>query len=133
MPQPDAVKSMAQAYTVAWNSGDPHKVASFYAEGAGIIINNGDPHMGNDAMVAMAASFFAAVPDLELTCDELRVAGDHAVFVWTFTGHDSETKNPLNVHGWEEWDLTETPHIKASRGWFDADDYARQIAGDAPQ
>ena len=30
--------------------------------------------------------------------------------------------------GWEEWDLDADLKVKASRGWFDADDYARQTA-----
>ena len=77
----------------------------------------------------MAAGFFADVPDLSLTCDEIRVAGDHAVFVWTFTGHDAGTGNGLRVRGWEEWDLGADMKVSASRGWFDAEDYARQVEG----
>ncbi|KMW57309.1 hypothetical protein AIOL_002270 [Candidatus Rhodobacter oscarellae] len=127
---PQAIERMSADYTEAWNSGDPAKVASFYAPDAGIVINKGDPHMGTAAMQAMVAGFYAAVPDLELTCDGVLVAGDHAVFQWTFTGHDTETKNPLRVSGWEEWDLGPDLKVKASRGWFDAEDYARQIAGE---
>jgi hypothetical protein len=33
------------------------------------------------------------------------------------------------VVGWEDWDLDENSNVNASRGWFDADDYARQTAG----
>ncbi|MFK7944263.1 MAG: nuclear transport factor 2 family protein [Paracoccaceae bacterium] len=124
-----AVSQMARDYTTAWNSGDPAQVASFYASDGQIIINRGDPHKGTEAMTAMAANFYADVPDLSLTCDELRVSGTHAVFVWTFTGHDANTGNPLKVPGWEEWDLDENLKVKSSFGWFDADDYARQVAG----
>ncbi len=53
-------------------------------------------------------------------------AGSHAVYVWTQTGHHSQTGNPLKVHGWEEWDLGDDLKVKASRGWFDAEEYARQ-------
>ena len=77
----------------------------------------------------MSAGFHADVPDLALTCDDIRHAGDHAVFVWTFTGHDANTGNPLTVHGWEEWELGGDLKVKASLGWFDADDYARQVEG----
>jgi len=59
----------------------------------------------------------------------IRCAGSHAVYVWTFTGHDAKTGNPVKVHGWEEWDLGDDLQVKSSRGWYDADDYARQGAG----
>jgi hypothetical protein len=52
------------------------------------------------------------------------------VYLWTFTGHDSETKNPLKVSGWEEWELDGQGKITYSLGWYDAEDYARQISGD---
>ena len=38
------------------------------------------------------------------------------------------TKNPLHIVGWEEWDIDAEWKIIASRGWFDAVDYARQVA-----
>ena len=50
------------------------------------------------------------------------------MFLWTFTGHYSGNNNPLKVQGWEEWDLADDLSIDASRGWFDAEDYARQLA-----
>lgn len=46
--------------------------------------------------------------------------------LWTFTGTHSATKHPLRVTGWEEWDLDSSGLISQSRGWFDADDYARR-------
>jgi hypothetical protein len=47
--------------------------------------------------------------------------------LWTFTGHHAGTKAPLTVIGWEEWDLDADQKVKASRGWFDGDDYVRQV------
>jgi uncharacterized protein (TIGR02246 family) len=70
----------------AWNSGSAEAVASFYAETGGIVINRGTPWKGRAGVQAMAEGFFADVPDLNLTCDGLRVAGDHVVYLWTFTG-----------------------------------------------
>ena len=75
----------------------------------------------------MAAGFFADVPDLSLTCDGIRVAGDHVVYLWTFTGHHSGTRAPLRIAGWEEWDFDTDNNISASRGWYDAAYYARQV------
>jgi hypothetical protein len=35
----------------------------------------------------------------------------------------------LTVVGWEEWDVDPENRVTSSRGWFDADEYARQSAG----
>ena len=123
------VMDIAEAYTAAWNSGSPEAIAEFYAKDGRIVINRGEPWKGRTGIAEMAAGFFADVPDLALVCDKVRCAGDHVVFLWTFTGTHSETQNSLNVSGWEEWNLDEDLKVTASRGWFDANDYERQIAG----
>ena len=123
-----AVADVAKAYTAAWNSGSPEAVAASYALDGRIVINGGEPWEGRARVAAMAAGFFADVPDLALSCDGVRRAGDHVVYLWTFTGTHSGTKNPLKISGWEEWDLDAEHKVKASRGWFDAADYARQAA-----
>lgn len=74
----------------------------------------------------MAAGFYRDVPDLPLTCDDLRTSGTHLLFLWAFTGHAAETGNPLEIHGWEEWDLNENFVVQASRGWFDAVAFQQQ-------
>ncbi len=123
------IAAIATAYTGAWNSGSAEAVASFYALDGRIVINRGTPWEGRAGIAAMASGFFADVPDLSLTCDGLCVAGDHVAYLWTFTGHHAQTRNPLRITGWEEWDLDATGKVIASRGWYDAADYARQVAG----
>jgi len=123
------ISAIAKAYTAAWNSKSAEAVASFYAEDGEIIINRGASWAGGAGVAEMASGFYADVPDLQLTCDDIRLAGDHAVYVWTFTGHDAKTGNPLKIRGWEEWARAPDSKVQASRGWFDADDYARQVAG----
>ncbi len=124
-----ALAAMARSYTDAWNTLDPAAVAAHYAPDGQIIINNGTPWTGRDGIAAMAAGFYADVPDLTLACDDIRLAGTHAVYVWTFTGHHSGTKRPLKIHGCEEWEMTEDLTVKSSRGWYDAADYAVQVGG----
>lgn len=119
-------KQIAKAYTAAWNSGSAEAVAAFYAKDGRIVINRGEPWEGRARVAEMAAGFFADVPDLKLVCDELRCAGDHVVYLWTFTGTHSGTKNPLRIVGWEEWDMNADYKVKASRGWYDANEYKRQ-------
>jgi hypothetical protein len=79
----------------------------------------------------MAAGFYADIPDLSLTCDGTRVAGDHVVYLWTFTGTHAATKRRVSVSGWEEWELDATRKVSSSLGWYDAEDYARQTTGSA--
>jgi uncharacterized protein (TIGR02246 family) len=126
---PKKARQMADGYTAAWNCGSAQAVAGFYAKDGGIVINRGEPWQGRDRVAQMAAGFFSDVPDLKLICDGLRCAGDHVVYLWTFTGTHAGTKKPLRVSGWEEWDLDADHKVKASRGWYDADDYARQTGG----
>lgn len=122
-------QTLADAYTAAWNTGNPEAVAAFFAEDGQIVINAGAPWRGRSGVAAMAAGFFADVPDLSLTCDGLRVAGAHVAYLWTFTGTHSGSGAPLKISGWEEWDLDAQDRIAASRGWFDVADYTRQAAG----
>lgn len=126
---PERMWKVAEAYTAAWNSGSAEAVASFYAPDGRIVINRGDSWEGRAGVAMMAAGFYADVPDLSLVCDGLRIAGDHVVFLWTFTGTHSATGNPLRVVGWEEWNVDADLGVRSSLGWYDADDYARQAAG----
>lgn len=124
-----AVAAMAADYTAAWNSKSAEAVASFFAENGEIIINNGEPWTGRARVRDMASGFYADVPDLTLTCDDVRCSGSHVIFVWTFRGHDAGTGNPLEIRGWEEWELGDDLRVRASRGWFDAGEFGRQVEG----
>mgnify|MGYP001803464442 CR=1 FL=1 len=99
----DHAAEMAADYTAAWNSGSAEA-----GNGGGVLRRRSRS---------------------PLTCDSFRRSGDHALFVWTFTGHYAANKAPLKVHGWEEWELDHDLKVTASRGWFDAVDYERQTAG----
>lgn len=126
---PARIRSIAAAYQEAWNSGLPARVANCYAEAGRITINRGTPWQGRAKVAEMAAGFYADVEDMTVLLDDLRIAGFHVAFIWTFTGRHAGTGNALNVKGWEEWDLDAEGKIAASLGWYDAADYARQVAG----
>jgi uncharacterized protein (TIGR02246 family) len=123
------ITRIAENYEAAWNSGDPTRVAACYAQNGNIVINRGAPWQGQARIAEMAAGFYADVNDMRVILDDLRVAGDHVAFIWTFTGKHAVTGNMLDVKGWEEWDLDADGLIAESRGWFDADDYSRQVSG----
>lgn len=124
--EPSEIGAIAAAYTAAWNTGRPEAVAAFFTLDGCIVINGGTPWTGRAGVRDMAAGFFADVPDLSLVCDGVRSAGRHALYLWTFTGAHAASQNRLKVVGWEEWDLEASGLVSLSRGWFDADSYARQ-------
>lgn len=112
------IKAVADAYTAAWNSGSADAVAEFHVPNGGIVINRGQPWEERPGVAAMAAGFYAAVPGLHLVCDGLRAADDHVVYLWTYTGTDAVTGQPVRVSGWEEWDVDEDLKVTSSRGWY---------------
>jgi uncharacterized protein (TIGR02246 family) len=123
------IRRLADGYTAAWNSGSAEAVSMFYAKTGRIVINRGAPWEGRHGVAKMAAGFFADIPDLALVCDGVRVAANHVVYLWTFTGTHAASGRAVRVSGWEEWDLDADNKVEASLGWFDVDDYARQTTG----
>jgi uncharacterized protein (TIGR02246 family) len=122
------IAAIAARYTAAWNSGRPEAVAEHYASDGGITINGGPLWPGRTGVTEMAAGFLADIPDMVLRCDGVRAAGLTAIYLWTFTGTHAASGKPVSVAGWEAWDLNDAGQIAASRGWFDAEDYARQTS-----
>jgi len=112
----------------AWNSSSPEKVAKTYATDACFIINRGEPMNGRIEIAAMVAGFMSEFPDMVLKCDTVMIANDHMIYAWTFEGHHIETENFVSIKGWEEWDLDENKQVRSSLGWYDAQEYERQVA-----
>lgn len=117
---------LADAYTAAWNTGKPDAVAAFFAPEGSITINAGEPWLGRGGVAAMATGFMTDIPDLRLVNDGVRSAGNHHVYLWTFSGTHAASGKRVKVSGWEEWDIASGGLIAISRGWFDADDYQNQ-------
>jgi len=121
----------ATDYAKAWCSKDPEAVAAHYSPQGEITINRGEALAGRAAIAEMATGFHAEFPDLVIYCDDIRTAGDHAVFAWTLEGHHVKTGNHVKLGGWEEWELDDGMLVRTSKGWFDAKDYEAQIQGAA--
>jgi uncharacterized protein (TIGR02246 family) len=122
-----SIQQVAEDYAKAWSSGDAEQVAAFYRPNGRITINRGDPIIGRDALLEMISGFHSEFPGMVLTVDNLRTAGNHVMFGWLLEGKHVETGNQVSVPGWEEWDLDEDLKVETSLGWFDAEDYERQI------
>lgn len=125
----DIVQTLATEYASAWSSGDPAAVAGFFIADGQMSINQGDTSVGAQAIIDLVAGFYTEFPDLDVRCDLMRCAGQHAVFVWTLEGHHAQSNNHVVVGGWSDWELDDDMKVRKSSGWFDEADYQRQIDG----
>ena len=130
-PDPEQLRVFANDYTAAWCSMDPEGVAAHYAPDGSLAINGGPPAVGRDALAAVAASFYEALPDMQVLFRDLVVDADRIEYHWTFTGTNTGpggTGNAVRVDGFESWTIDEDGLIAASVGSYDAEEYARQLA-----
>jgi hypothetical protein len=130
-PDPEQLRGFAEGYTAAWCSMDPAAVAAHYAPEGSLAINGGTPAIGRDALTAVAASFYEALPDMQVLLRDLVVDGDRIEYHWTFTGTNTGpggTGNAVCVDGFESWTISPDGLIAASIGSYDADEYTRQLA-----
>jgi len=61
----------AKRYAKAWCSQSPESVASFFAEGGSLSVNDDTPAVGRAAITEVARGFMTAFPDMVVTMDEL--------------------------------------------------------------
>jgi len=128
---PERLRGFAEDYTAAWCSMDPAEVAAHFTPSGSLAINGGPPAVGRDALTAVAASFYEALPDMQVYFRDLVVDGDRIEYHWTFTGTNTGpggTGNAVRVDGFEAWTIGEDGLIGSSIGSYDAQEYARQLA-----
>ena len=129
IPDIKTARQIADEHCAAWTSHSPEDVANRYSEVTNFAMNWGDAMTTRKEIVEMAAGFMADFPDLVLTCDTVLVADHHIVYAWTFEGHHAESKKLVRFSGWEEWDMDDHLKVTKSLGWYDAEDYNRQVEG----
>jgi uncharacterized protein (TIGR02246 family) len=132
---PDRLRGFAESYTEAWCSGDPGRVAAYYAPEGSLTINDGDPFVGRDAITGAARSFMDAFPDLHVLMDDLRVGDEGAEYDWTLVGTNTGpggTGQRVRIGGFEQWTIGDDGLIAASLGHFDEAEYARQLEHGSP-
>ena len=127
---PVALRRFAEAYTAAWCSLDPDRVAAHFGPDGSLTINEGSPAVGRDAISAAARSFYTALPDIRVFMDDLVVKGEKIEYHWTFTGTNNGsggTGNAVRISGYEEWTIGDDGLIAASSGHYDQAEYDRQL------
>ena len=130
-PDRRQLRAFAERYTAAWCSMDPRRVAEHYAPEGRLTINDGPPSVGRDAITETARSFYVALPDMQVHMNDLVVDDERIEYHWTFTGTNTGpggTGNAVRVTGYEAWKISDEGLIAASRGHYDAAEYARQLA-----
>ena len=128
----DQMVEFGQKYTDAWNSKQPEKMASFYAEDGILTVNNGTPAVGRKQLAETAQSYMEAFPDMELTMDSLTVENGTYRYYWTFKGTNNGpngTGNKVDFSGFEEWTMNDQGFVQKSMGTYNAEDYQRQLEG----
>jgi nuclear transport factor 2 (NTF2) superfamily protein len=126
----DRVRSFAERYTAAWGSGDPQKVAAFFAENGSLRVNDDEPSVGREAIAELAQGFMTALPDMVLLFDGLEGRGEKVRFYWTLEATNSGpdgTGHRVRVSGHETWRLDREGLIAESQGSFPSAEYERQL------
>ncbi len=128
----DKMVEFGQKYTDAWNSKQPEKMASSYAEDGMLTVNNGTPAVGRKQLAETAQSYMEAFPDLELTMDSLTTENGTYRYYWTFKGTNTGPNgigNKVDFSGFEEWTMNDQGLVQKSIGTYDAEDYETQLNG----
>jgi hypothetical protein len=118
-------------YAAAWSSQDPWSVAAFFSESGSLSVNDGAPAVGRAAIADVARRFMTAFPDMIVTMDEMALRPDATVFHWTLAGTNTGpggTGHRVRIGGYEEWTFDPDRLVAESKGHFDAEEYARQLA-----
>ena len=122
--------SFAEEYAKAWSSHDPDRVAGFFSQKGSLRINGGEPSVGRRAIAERARGFMTAFPDLKVSFDGLVAGAEGTEFHWTLMGTNTGpggTGNRVRISGYELWRLGLDGLIAESSGYFDEDEYNRQI------
>lgn len=88
--------------------------------------------MGRPAIAAAAQGFMAAFPDLVVSMDSVRGAGNHAEYHWTLTGTNTGPGGwgrSVRISGYEEWTIGADGLVAQSQGHYDDAEYQRQVSG----
>jgi len=126
----ERVREFARRYTAAWCSGDPARVAEFFAPHGSLAINGAPPAVGSSAIAESARSFMTAFPDLRVSMDGLCEGTGGIEYHWTLNGTNTGpggTGNRVRVSGFELWRFDAEGRIATSKGHFDQADYDRQL------
>ena len=127
---PAELTTFAKGYAEAWCSQNPESVAAFFAENGSLSVNDGPPAVGRAAIAEEAQGFMTTFPDMIVTMDKVSEDSDGTKFHWTLTGTNAGpggTGKRVRISGYELWKIDNNGLIAESKGYFDAEEYERQL------
>jgi hypothetical protein len=126
----NSLREFAKGFAAAWSSQNAAGVAACYSPGGSRGMNGAEPYVGRAAIEVAVQQFMTAIPDLQITLDDIVVVGGNPEFHWTMSGVNSGpggTGQRVSVKGIEEWRMGEDGLIAESKGHFSIAEFARQI------
>ncbi len=124
------LNEFGKRYAKAWCSQNPDSVAAFYALDGSLAVNEGVPAVGRQAIADVARGFMSALPDMQVTMEELVHESGGIAFHWTLRGTNTGpggTGKSVRISGHELWQMDIDGLIGRSDGHFDSVEYERQI------
>ncbi|MGA7304297.1 MAG: nuclear transport factor 2 family protein, partial [Rhodothermales bacterium] len=128
----DELSAFATRYAAAWSSRHSEEFASFYSKNGTLVVNDGTPSVGREAIAATAESYMTAFPDMVVRMDSVVPTDSGATFHWTWTGTNTGpggTGRSVRLNGFEVWTFDADGLISLSDGHFDQAEYERQMSG----
>lgn len=126
----EQLRELAKRYTAAWCSQIPGSVAACYSLEGSLTVNQNPPVAGRSAVAEVAGGFMKAFPDMRVQMDGLSADADRIVYRWTLTGTNTGpdgTGMPVRISGYQDWRISADGLIAESKGYFDAEEYQRQL------
>lgn len=119
-------------YETAWRSHDPENPFSYQAKKCIVTVNDGDPMITAEERLGGIIGFMESFPDLHITMRDIIEEDRGTVFYWNLQGTNTGpggTGNKVDIDGCEVWKLDNENKIIELKGFFDAEDYERQVSG----
>jgi uncharacterized protein (TIGR02246 family) len=126
----EELNAFGTRYAAAWSSQNPDELASFYSGNGMLVVNDGTPSVGREAIAATAEAYMSAFPDMVVRMDSVVRMNDRVNFHWTWTGTNTGpegTGASVHLTGYEQWTFNEEGLIQLSDGHYDQEEYERQM------
>jgi len=128
----DELKSFGIEYEAAWRSLVPENPFSYQAKECTVTVNDGEPMIAAEERLGGIIGFMEAFPDLLITMKDIVEEDRGTVFYWNLRGTNTGsggTGNKVDIDGCEVWKLDNENKIVELKGYFDAEEYERQVKG----
>ena len=128
----DELKSFGIEYEAAWRSLVPENPFSYQAKECIVTVNDGEPMITAEGRLGGIIGFMEAFPDLLITMRDIVEEDRGTVFYWNLKGTNTGsggTGNGVDIDGCEVWKLNNENKIVELKGYFNAEEYDRQVNG----